>query len=173
MLTYEGIRKIVHEERTSQALTSIPEGFFREVKEYLEKKSQITKEKGENWELENAKILLKEILRLREKKILLAAFNFVNVGKIPENLTPEEKEFFQDVADALKKFQKKRKEIIEGKTEKKKVLAFLSDVPRFVGIDMKTYGPYKSGDVATVPEEIAELLISKGMARKMEIEGSE
>ncbi|RLJ07903.1 MAG: hypothetical protein DRP13_03175, partial [Candidatus Aenigmatarchaeota archaeon] len=170
MLTYETIRRIAHDERESSGLTSIPESFFHDVKEYLDKKTEISKEKEDAWELENAKVVLKEILRLREKKILLAAFNFVSVGKTPENLTPEENEFFQKVADCIKEFQKKRKEIMEGKEEKKTVLAMLSDVPVFVGTDMKNYGPYKKGDIANVPEDIAKLLIDKGLARKIEIE---
>ena len=45
MLTYETIRRIAHDERESSGLTSIPESFFHDVKEYLDKKTEISKEK--------------------------------------------------------------------------------------------------------------------------------
>ena len=47
-------------------------------------------------------------------------------------------------------------------------VAILGDVPMFVGIDMKDYGPFKKGDVASVPKENSELLVSKSLARVIE-----
>ena len=38
------------------------------------------------------------------------------------------------------------------------------DVPKFVGADGATYGPYKSGDYVKLPKEDAERLISEGLA---------
>jgi hypothetical protein len=34
---------------------------------------------------------------------------------------------------------------------KRVVLRFLADVPAIIGSDMKTYGPFKAEDVASVP----------------------
>jgi len=39
-----------------------------------------------------------------------------------------------------------------------------------VGIDMGHYGPYKAGDIATVPEENARVLVEKGSAEFLESE---
>jgi DNA replication initiation complex subunit (GINS family) len=39
---------------------------------------------------------------------------------------------------------------------------FLQAVPRFAGPGMEIYGPFEEGDTASVPEEIAKVLISRG-----------
>jgi DNA replication factor GINS len=48
-------------------------------------------------------------------------------------------------------------------------VAFLQDIPQFVGIDMGCYGPYRAGDIATVPEENAKVLIEKGASELVEL----
>ena len=37
----------------------------------------------------------------------------------------------------------------------------LSDIPEFVGTDMKEYGPFKKGEVVTLPLKISKLLSDK------------
>uniref|UniRef100_A0A7C3IWH1 Gins51 C-terminal domain-containing protein n=1 Tax=Candidatus Methanomethylicus mesodigestus TaxID=1867258 RepID=A0A7C3IWH1_9CREN len=43
----------------------------------------------------------------------------------------------------------------------------LRDVPSFVGVDLKTYGPYKSEDVVLLPAQNAEALIKRGLATEI------
>jgi DNA replication initiation complex subunit (GINS family) len=45
----------------------------------------------------------------------------------------------------------------------------LADVPEFLDLRLRKYGPYRQGDIATVPEENAKLLVASGKARKMEV----
>jgi len=40
----------------------------------------------------------------------------------------------------------------------------LKDIPGIVGVDFKTYGPYKMGELAWLPKENAEALIKQGIA---------
>ena len=47
------------------------------------------------------------------------------------------------------------------------MLRFLYAVPRFVGKELEIYGPYDVEDMATVPTEIAHLLIAKGRAEEI------
>ncbi len=49
-----------------------------------------------------------------------------------------------------------------------KAMAFLQEIPKFVGIDMGHYGPYRAGDIATVPEDNAKLLVDKGAGEIIE-----
>lgn len=42
----------------------------------------------------------------------------------------------------------------------------LSDIPSFVGTDLKEYGPYKPGDVVSLPDKIAQLFISRKLGEK-------
>ena len=91
MITYETLRKIQTQEKSSSKLVKLPENFFRDVKNYLERKEKLSKEKGNYLELQSANRILEEIFELREKKILNLAFYNIK-GLKPENLTPEEKE---------------------------------------------------------------------------------
>jgi DNA replication factor GINS len=51
---------------------------------------------------------------------------------------------------------------------KKRVLRFLREVPAIIGADMKSYGPFKPEDVASVPAENAKILIKQGLAAEVE-----
>ena len=55
-----------------------------------------------------------------------------------------------------------------GQEHKRAVLRFLKDVPAIIGADMKTYGPFKVEDVASLPIENAKVLIKQGLAEKVE-----
>jgi len=41
---------------------------------------------------------------------------------------------------------------------------FLKEIPAIVGADMKTYGPFKEGDIAELPKENAEVLVKQKIA---------
>jgi DNA replication factor GINS len=47
---------------------------------------------------------------------------------------------------------------------------FVKEFDEIVGVDLEKYGPFKSEDVATIPNENAQALISKGIALKVRIE---
>jgi len=168
MLSYETIRKIANDEKNSQKLVELPEGFFEEIKIYLDKKAKLNESKTDIWELQSARRVLQDILDLRERKILnLALFN-VRSGLVPDNLTEDEREFFNTLVSNIKDFQAGRKEVLNGKPVKKDVVGMLDGIPQFVGTDMKNYGPYAKGDIATLPIEIAGFLVERGSARKIE-----
>lgn len=48
-----------------------------------------------------------------------------------------------------------------------KVVRFLNPVPKFIGKELEVYGPFDEEDVASLPEDIAELLIKKGRAEEL------
>jgi len=168
LLTYETIMKIVNEEKASKVLVQLPEDLFIDVKNYIEKKSQISG-KEEAWEIDSAKRIVQDLLDIRERKILSLALSFTRSGVTSDNMAPEEEEFFDTIVKNIKEFQKKRRISIEGEPIKMDSVAFLEQLPEFVGIDMNSYGPFRKGDVANLPEENAKLLVEKRVARKMEI----
>ncbi len=43
----------------------------------------------------------------------------------------------------------------------------ISDIPSFVGTDLKEYGPYKPGDVVSLPEKIAQLFLSRKLGENV------
>lgn len=168
MLTYEVLREFVIKEKNSQKLIELPDNFFQDARDYLGSKSKMCEGKEDLWELDNSKRMLQDLLDARENKLVKLALVFVRAGVTPGMVMPEEKAFFDSMVQAIRTFQDARKEAIEGQKEEMETVAALDDVPKFVGVDMKTYGPLKKGDMARVPRDSAQLLISKGMAKSIE-----
>lgn len=50
---------------------------------------------------------------------------------------------------------------------KKIVIRFLNEVDEIIGADLEKYGPFKTEDIATIPYENAQALISKNIATKV------
>ncbi|MGH1521563.1 MAG: hypothetical protein ACRBB2_04235 [Nitrosopumilus sp.] len=53
---------------------------------------------------------------------------------------------------------------------RKITVRFLSDVNELVGADLEKYGPFKTEDIATIPYENAQALITKNVATKVNLE---
>ncbi len=171
MLTYETIRNFAKEEKEGTKLVKLPEDFFSQVREYLEKKEEMGREKNNLWELQSARRVLEDFLEAREKKVVTLALYSVRSGMIPENLAPEEKDFFENVKDGIKQFRKKRRKVLEGgDQEGKKLVVIKEDLPEFIGLDLQTYGPYSKGDMVTLPGESIKLLLDKNAAERIETE---
>lgn len=47
-------------------------------------------------------------------------------------------------------------------------ITFTTNLPKFVGLDKRIYGPFKEDESAEVPKELAEMLIKKGRAKEVE-----
>ncbi len=168
MLTFETIRKIFEEERTGKGLSNLPENFFQEAREYIDRKEKIARKEGNEWEINTVKIRLRTIFERRERKIVEAALNYVHSGHEIENMIPEERKFFEEIVGAVRRFQEKRSHRFE-EEEKNALVSILGNVERFVGMDTRNYGPFHEGDMATLPDQNAELLVKKGLAKKMEM----
>lgn len=55
-------------------------------------------------------------------------------------------------------------EMPEGQLE----VRFIAPVPKFVGKDLRVFGPYEEGQSARLPDDIAQILIKKGRAQEMD-----
>lgn len=165
MLTYDSLRKIVTEERSSNAFVKLPDNFLEQASAYIE-----MKEKGQEaqWEIDSAKRFFKDLLEIRERKLLLAASYAVHSGARPDHLLASELSLFNEVVALLK--ASKKQETGEKPKEKKKAtnsttIEMLQDLPEFVGSDLKTYGPLKTGEHARLPNDVSALLIEKKAAK--------
>jgi len=195
LITYETIRN-AHRAEKEEELQKLQEGFFESVKNWLKHKENM-KDTTSLLELENAKKLLDDIINRRQKKIVLAALRTIRGELPPTNLNDEERKFFDEVVNSLKLFKNEMNErfkgyetIVEEKIEDAKktveelkpeeeiknifvkpngkiLVKAIKDLPEFVGSDLKNYGPLKTGDVITLPEEIGNLLISRKVAENI------
>ena len=108
--------------------------------------------------------------------------NSVVMRVLPAGLLTDEEKFVIDSNDEMNE----RKDmiisgIINGKSKflettstkhKTKPIAvrFVKEFDEIVGVDLEKYGPFKPEDIATIPNENAQALISNGIALKVRIE---
>jgi len=175
VVSFEYLRKILNEEKKSQNLTKIPDDFYETVRMYIEGKKKLAKEKKDEIELRNIERIVENIFNLRERKIINFAIMAARAGVQPSNLTSEERQFFQKVFETLKERRvilDKIKSALEGEVKKEVeiLVVFKQDFPAFVGIDGQTYGPFKKGDIAKLPEENRKILASKGIIEEFKVE---
>jgi len=182
-ITFELIRKIQREEQGVSKLTKLPDGFYKNINSYLQQKRKVAEgtDKLGSSELKNIEWLVEDIFNRRERKILNMVLIAVRTRIPPENLTEEEKVFFDGLVEVVKS---RRKEALAALLEKESAakaeeavvevkiqpdimpVVFRKEVDEFVGIDMKSYGPFKEGDTAKIPKENAGILIEKGIAEE-------
>jgi DNA replication factor GINS len=118
--------------------------------------------------------MIKELIQLRREKALRKATTGGIVAK--EALTQEEEKLLGEVSSSIESYQTLLKDILNGRLprmeaeEKPKtmILRFLKEIPAIVGADMKTYGPFKPEDIASLPVENAKVLIKQGVAVEVE-----
>lgn len=154
-------------------------------------------EEKENFrkQLDNAKRIFKEIYERREKKIINTAINKSRTNSaiidVSAMMGPEI-ELYNDIVRIL---NKGRIEILnnvlrlhtpvmlhdlkvkEENNQKEKELdilnkdsltiRFLCRVQQFVGKDLEPYGPYEEDDIASLPREIADVLITNQRAEEI------
>ncbi|MDT7858434.1 MAG: hypothetical protein RQ930_00040 [Candidatus Aenigmarchaeota archaeon] len=175
-ISFEYLRKILNEEKKNPNLTKIPEDFYEVVKQYIEGKKKLAKERKDEIELRNIERIVENIFNLRERKIVNFAIMYARAGVQPSNLTSEEKVFFDKLVELInsrREILKNIKAALEEKEEKKEfeiLVVFKQDFPAFVGIDGQTYGPFKRGDIAKLPEENRKILVEKGVVEEFKVE---
>jgi DNA replication factor GINS len=182
-MNFEELRKLHRMEKNSSQLASISEDFFIELKAFLaEKKEQYLEhlKKGSlaSEDFSNIERMARELLEIRERKILKKAFHAAMTAETSmPALCSEEKKLFNSIYKAVSEYKK----VLDGmfaietkkpkKPSKEKDLNTLSiqiieDVPAFVGADMKEYGPFKKGQLVELPAETAEVLLARKLAVK-------
>lgn len=168
------------------ALGGLPSDFYIRIAAYLRTIAKETrmidkktvKSKLLKRELTRVKCMLKELIWMRYKKLV----SLVSESKeIPSGLlTNEEESLCMTFVSFAESYQKFADKLLRGKVSnkilnappkkvrKRVVLRFIKTVPKVIGADMKTYGPFMVEDVASVPIENAKILIKQGLAEKVE-----
>jgi DNA replication factor GINS len=125
-------------------------------------------------EIKHAKRMLRGLLQVRYSKLIKLT---AKGEKDPLNvLTNEEERIFTGASPFIESYQAFVKNLLRGhlvnvgveKERRTDVLRFLNDVPAIIGSDMKTYGPFKVEDVASLPVDNAKILVKQGLAEKVE-----
>lgn len=191
LISYETIRA-AHRAEKDEVLQKLHDNFFQSVRTWMAAKSA-REDTASLLEVENAKKLIEDLINRRERKIVMSALRSVRGSPPSVGMTPTEMIFFDRMVSQLNDFRTNTTESVMGPAAmaEEKVMAavesvaalpkpqlappslpknghtlvkMLSDLPRFVGADMNSYGPLKMGDMITLPIDTANMLLNKSMA---------
>ena len=175
---YEAWKK----EKENHELQMLPKDFYTKLAEYSRKtraESRMLDEKTTRARLlmhesKNVQKMVKELVLLRHDKTVKKALS--GETTTTESLTQEEEKLVKEISPSFESFQTLLKDILGGRVPKlenrekpkKRVLRFTKEIPAIIGADMKTYGPFKPEDVASLPQENAKILVKQGVAVEVE-----
>jgi len=187
MITYSDLYEALRKEKYNEKLQKLPKNFFVQVGAYFKEKKAITAKESEDSlfdeeiaktkrQLENAKSIVKELLTIRERKILNLALIAAKTGidsHDAENVLSHEKELLEVVTKKIEEDGKKLNSVLQGTEEKNlknQLIRFTQDTPEFLDLDLNHLGPFRRGDVANLPKEIVTILVENGQADIIETE---
>ena len=183
---YEDLFHRLTEENSNKQLNAFPRDYYRRIGEYIGELKKILQEIDQkstraillNKELQQTRKIARDLMAERRRKII----RFVTEGKTLslEDLTMEDEVLYSSILSAMNGFNEEIRRLVEGKIEKsdearkeetpKRILVrFLREIPAIIGPDMRTYGPFKVEDIATLPAENAMTLVKQGFALKVEV----
>ena len=171
-ITFELIRSIQREEQRSPKLSKLPDNFYNSVNSYIQQKAKLAREDRKGiLEVKSIERLIQDIYDRRERKIVTSSVNAARTNIQPENMTDEERDFFDLVTATIRQRRDEnvKKVMKVEKGVETDLIVFRDSVPEFVGSDMKNYGPFKKGDIAKLPEENTRLLLDKGVIEQFKV----
>jgi DNA replication factor GINS len=117
-------------------------------------------------ELANLQFMLKGLLRDRLQKILTHLLDSKTIDQ--DLLTRPERRFLDQVSRNMRTALTEADELFaptEVQSPSQLVLVrFLTDHPQLIGVDLRTYGPFRADDLATLPLENARVIVRKNGA---------
>ncbi len=170
------LHSIVLRETESDSIQEIDPNFYRNLSDFI---GNLKKQEFDGIEskikqslIDMASELTSLLLHIRLEKIMRS------VGIDFTNLLDEEKFILDSEEQKRERTEMILSATINGKSKflesisqnhktKTVVLRFLKDVDEIVGSDLEKYGPFKPEDIATIPYENAQALVTKKAATKI------
>ena len=185
-MNYTVLLKAWLQEMREDALQSLSQSFYQEVGAYIGRLREevrmmekgMTRSRIIKIEKVNVEKMIGDLFELRWKKLLSSLFSGEKAES--ERLTREERHLLLNLEKVFLDYHENLKSILRGQVpevkakssrSRLKVIRILEHIPSIIGMDMKTYGPFKPEDVAAIPVRNAENLIRRGLALEVE-EGS-
>ncbi len=167
------------EEQASVSLLPLRDTFLQNVRAYIEQLLAVTHDNDlpelqrqlYQEEITNLRFMLENLLKLRTEKIL----TFLSESKTVDYdlLTRQERRFVDHTTRNLRNVLGLIEDLFappEGKDAPRFLLIrFLEDHPQLIGIDLRTYGPFKADDLAVLPMENARVIIRRNGAEPVTI----
>ncbi len=179
---YDELYEAWTQERETTEIQALHKNFYVKLAGYIKKmkeESRMLDEKTVKAKLlrresNNVIKMAKELIELRREKALTKTIDGEPVAK--EALTSEEEKLLDEVSPSLEGFNALLKGIVGGRKPRIEVkekprtmiLRFVKEIPAIIGADMKTYGPFRPEDVASLPIENARILVKQDVAVEVE-----
>jgi len=169
-------------EKENAEIQPLPRGFYARLAEYVKKlreEKRMLDEKTIRGRLlvkeeENVRAMVEELILTRYEKMMRT----VTKGLIVPTsaLTEEEDNLYREATAQVDSLQDFIRSLLLGRQPKERrtrsqeaiVIRILQEIPEIIGADLKTYGPFKPEDIATLPRENARTLIKQGAAAEIE-----
>ena len=159
----------------SPELQQLRPGFFKDLSSYIRR----LREAQHNLDTKSLKSLVieDEIARLEQLVTQLLDRRLNKLSSRPDQVQSSElesleKEANQTLSGLTRDYDRMKKDLVQGrqpsiarsKDGEFVLVRFEKDVPSVMGVDLKTRGPFRREDVAKLPRENAESLISQRAA---------
>ena len=196
IITYETLYELLRREKSRSEIQDLGNDFFGDVIKYIkDKKDILESQKSKDNVFASREIerttkqlgsiytILKELYERRENKIINSALlNSRNDSKVDVSvLLPDEIKFYESLRNNLNLYRKgilssllegklpvlEEPKVIKSDFKDKMLIRFINPVPKFVGSNGFSYGPFEEEDIANLPLDIANLLVEKERAEKI------
>ena len=176
-LDLKNLHVIVMQEFQTEDIQELNTDFFRNLSNFIGKlktEEYDGIEKAAKSQIITIATNLTELLinRRLEKTSTTSSYNtFTDEEKFVLDSNDEMNERKDMIISGIINGKSKFLEITSTKHKKKPVtIRFIKEFDEIVGVDLEKYGPFKPEDIATIPNENAQALISNGVALKVRIE---
>ena len=177
-ITAGSLYQVTLREVTNNDLQEIDPDFYTSISIF------IGKLRGENYDGIETKInnnlinmmteLVTLVLRIRIEKIKDSSINIKNLLDIEKFILTSEDETKEREEMILSGILNGKSKLLESIAQKTKMqlvsVRILKEVEQMMGSDSENYGPFKPEDIATIPLENAQTLITENLAVKIRIE---
>ncbi len=170
------LHHIVLLETENDSIQEIDPNFYRQLSDFI---GNLKKQEFDGVESKIKERLIQMAAELTSLLINVRLDKISKLDKIEfENLLDEEKFILDSEEEQRERTEMILSATINGKSKfleslsqshktKTVVIRFLQEVDEIVGADLEKYGPFKTEDIATIPYENAQALISKNIATKV------
>ena len=178
-LDLKNLHVIVTQEFKTDELQELGTGFYKNLSNFIGK---LKNEEYDGIEKKTKNQIISTATNLTELLINKRLEKISTISMISYRTLSDEEKFIVDSNDEMNE----RKNmilsgIINGKSKfleitstkhkiKPVTVRFVKEFDEIVGVDLEKYGPFKPEDIATIPNENAQALISNGIALKIIIE---
>ena len=170
------LHHIVLRETENDSIQEISPDFYRNLSDFI---GDLKKQEFDGVESKIKEVIINTATELTSLLISIRLNKISKLNNIDFKNVLDEEKFILDAEEE----QRERTEMIlsatiNGKSKflesisqnhktKTVVIRFLQEVDEIIGADLEKYGPFKTEDIATIPYENAQALISKNIATKV------